>query len=151
MKDPSLALRNGIYTALNGNINSFKSDGTTVNTPVYDKVPKDATFPYIVIDNIEFVDEPSDNNTFVSEYLVDLDIVTGFSEGAGGNKPAMTATDNVLQTIRPRNQRNYMDLSDDGFNIITIRVDSIIPLREADETHDIYRRIIRLRFLIDEI
>ena len=44
MKDPAFIVRKGLFDILNGNISY---DGT--NVPVYNVVPNDASYPYIII------------------------------------------------------------------------------------------------------
>lgn len=56
MSDPSVAVQKAIYTALTA---GFAASSPSINVPVYDAVPQDSAYPYVVIDRMEVVsDDP---------------------------------------------------------------------------------------------
>lgn len=141
MKDPRKALRTAYRTALA----SLTYNSATV--PVYDKVPKSATYPYVAIAEQTSVDDSNKTN-YGQEVTVLLDIVTGFTPGTGGAAPSDDIADAILQVVHIRGTN--LDLSADNFNVITTILDSDTSLRELNENYHIYRRLLRMRHHIEQ-
>ena len=94
MKDPAFIVRKGLYDILNGNISY---DGT--NVPVYNVVPNDASYPYIIIYSVS-TGQIEDNKTkFISDVETRLEVVTRFSASSGGQLQANKIINSISQLI----------------------------------------------------
>lgn len=142
MNIPSRLLQVAYYQALNGNVSYGGS-----NIPVYDVVPKTATYPYILLGS-QFVNETNFNQTNrIVDVVFDVDIVTGFEGGYGGKSQAYDISDDVINLIR-QTPGTYLSL--DGFKIITTTLDSANILQDLDETHILYINKLRFRHIISQ-
>jgi len=141
MNLPNKALQTAYYQALNGNISY---DGS--NVPVYDIVPKDADYPYIVFVSQNTIEDVTKDD-FGTEIVFELDVVTGFEGSFGGKSQAYDISDDVVQAIRTRTA-NYLSLS--GFTMITTTLDSSLILQEDYENYVLYINKLRFRHKIQE-
>jgi hypothetical protein len=97
---PINALQKSIYEILT----------TKQTTPVYDSIPKDAVFPYIIISDYEF-DIGGSKNVDICKVTFELEIWTKYEGKAEVNSIAEDMT-NVL-TAWP------IDLSAENFNVLS--------------------------------
>ena len=141
MNLPNKALQTAYYQALNGNISY---DGS--NVPVYDIVPKDADYPFIVFVSQNTIEDVTKDD-FGTEIVFELDVVTGFEGSFGGKSQAYDISNDVVQAIRTRTA-NYLSLS--GFTMITTTLDSSLILQEDYENYVLYINKLRFRHKIQE-
>lgn len=131
------------YAALNGNI-TYNS----ANVPIYDRVPKNTTFPYIIFQSYTGVDESNKSN-YMKEVTVTVQVVTGFDLEQGGKEESDNIADQILQIIRERPD-NLLDLSP-NFNLINVSVDDTSSYEQTTETHLIVYRNIRFRHKVEQL
>jgi len=141
MNLPNKALQTAYYQALNGNISYGGS-----NVPVYDIVPKDADYPFIVFVSQNTIEDVTKDD-FGTEIVFELDVVTGFEGSFGGKSQAYDISNDVVQAIRTRTA-NYLSLS--GFTMITTTLDSSLILQEDYENYVLYINKLRFRHKIQE-
>lgn len=131
------------YQALNGNI-TYNS----TSVPVYDRVPKSTSYPYIKFGTYTGVDDSNKSN-YMKEVTVIVQVVTGFDIDYGGKAPSDNIADQVIDIIRER-PANLLDLSP-NFNMINVTVDDTTVFEELTETHLIIYRNIRFRHKVEQL
>lgn len=118
-KTPRLAIRTGLYTALNGVI-SYNS--TTL--PVYDSsaIPENAVKPYILLSSQ--TDTPNNSkDRFGFDSTIQIEAVTSsFGNNQAGEKAANTIMQSIHAVIMP--DRTTLGFSVSGFNVYSIELDS---------------------------
>lgn len=134
MKDTGLAVRTAYYQALEGNV---EIEGITV--PVYDGVPSDAEFPYILLSTQDSIGgrELKDDDCFNTDESILLDIVTGFPGNTGGKKQSDLIANEILQIVHPK-------ITIDSKEVRTTFI-SGITLEEQNGAQKIFRRLLRFR------
>jgi hypothetical protein len=141
MNLPNKVLQTAYYQALNGNISYGGS-----NVPVYDTIPKDAEYPYIVLVSQDTNEEPTKDD-FGYDISFELDVVTGFQGSFGGKSMAYDIAQDVINTIRTRTP-NYLSLN--GYTMVTTTLDNSFILQEDFETFILYINKIRFRHKLQE-
>lgn len=142
MNLPSKELQRAYYTALNGNITY---NGSVV--PVYDLVPTGADYPFIHLGD-QIVRENGTKDSFISDVIMQVDIVTGFEAGFGGKAQMYDIADLVSRAIVER-VPSVLSLS--GFNLFKSQLDVSSFLEDQTDTHILYINRIRFRHLIQQV
>lgn len=138
MFDPGLQLREWYFSQLSGMI--FLS---SVAVPVYDNVPIDTDFPFIVLADNNCVNYGNkDNDMTLNSFQVD--VWTGFQNNSGGKKQADEIGEQILEIIV-----NSQDTTTD-FKILTSVFESSNYMELATSSHKIVRKIIRISHLIQK-
>jgi hypothetical protein len=134
MKDTILPIRMAYYEALNGQLTSKGQ-----NVPVYNDVPLDAKYPYVVLSTQDSVDTISTKACLNTEDYILIDIVTGFVQGGGGYDADFIANQvlNIVPSIQPSQLQS-----------VKVSKVSDSTLSEKTESHKIFRRLIRFRHFI---
>lgn len=94
-----------------------------LEVPVYDWVPEDAPYPYVVIGEAT---EMSDNNhaSFGRDVTMTLHVWT---KGHAGFGPTLELVDQVQQALD-----HQLDLSLVGQRVVTLRLDQVLTMRDPD-------------------
>lgn len=149
MKDPSEALRDAIYTLLNGNVTYNSKDVKVFKTyPKDNEIPivKGQLYHYIEIGDISDTETNMSSDTFTHDTTMDIFVVVGFP-GIGSKVVTENIANQVKQLIQP-SKGGKLSLGSDFSNII-IRLDISFPtLEEGLHKKDI--RTLRYRLEIDE-
>ena len=125
-------IRAAIVTRLSGNISSVGS-----NVPVYNRVPDNASEPYIKVYSVSsFEVDDLDCTTRI-------EAVTAFEADAGGGLICEQITSSIINLLRTRSS-GYYDLSDDGFTVYTSVIDNIRYLETDIKEKTYFRSIIDL-------
>ena len=144
MKDPSFVVRKGLFDVLNGNISY---DGS--NVPVYNVVPDNADYPYIIIYSVS-TDQIEDNK---SNYIIDVDtrleVVTRFSSSSGGQLQANKIINSITQLIILKT--GLLNLSSDNFNVYSQTNNGISYLTEDLPDHTYYRGVLSMSVKLEQI
>lgn len=144
MKDPSFVVRKGLFDVLNGNISY---DGS--NVPVYNVVPDNADYPYIIIYSVS-TDQIEDNKT---NYIIDVDtrleVVTRFSSSSGGQLQANKIINSITQLIILKT--GLLNLSSDNFNVYSQTNNGISYLTEDLPDHTYYRGVLSMSVKLEQI
>jgi len=145
MKDPIRFVRKEIITKLTGNVTI---DGSAVS--VYNRVPTDATYPFIKVYSVS-TDETDQNQTsFTTETITRIECVTRFSSNDGGELDVNLMADQCLEQLRTRSA-NYINLVSDGFNVYTSVNEGVKYLEDDLSDFTYFRAIIELSNKIEQI
>lgn len=145
MKEVIHEVRKAYIAKLNGNV-SLRG----ANVPIYNRVPSDASFPYIRIYSVSNDEIDQNSTNFISEVITRLEIVTRFTGDSGGELDSNLITDAVLQLVRTRSA-NYIDLSSLNFSVYTTEVEGINYLEEDTKDHTYFRVIIEVSNRIEQV
>jgi hypothetical protein len=135
-KTPRLAIRTGLYTALNGVI-SYNS--TTL--PVYDSaaIPENAIKPYILLGSqTDTPNHSKDNFGFDSTVQVEA-VTSSFGNNQAGEKAANTISQSIQAVLMP--DRTTLGFSVSGFNVYTMELDSVRVIQILSGAEWIVREI----------
>lgn len=138
MKFPANILQQRLYERLSGINHNAK------NVPFYDYVPDTIDPPFLNYISDTFTDDSSKND-YSFNTTVTLEVVTAFT----GRKSANEITDSVLQALIT-DSTAYPDLSPD-FKIYHIQLDNAFDQHEDTQTGTLLRKILRFRFLIQQL
>tara|TARA_R110000765_G_scaffold420137_1_gene524887 strand:- start:205 stop:639 length:435 start_codon:yes stop_codon:yes gene_type:complete len=144
MKDPSFIVRKGLFDVLNGNI-SYDSS----NVPVYNVVPDNATYPYIVIYSVSTNQIENNQTNYISGVDTTLEVVTRFSSSSGGQLQSNKIINSIAQLIILKS--GLLDLSSDNFNVYSQTNEGITYLTEDLPDHTYYRGVLSMSVKLEQI
>ena len=139
MKDSTTELYAAVYSMLNGNLSYGGSD-----YPVYSSVPKSANYNYVVLADVTF-NEDGAQDTYISDCTMLIDIVTGGFKNRGTKKPMNSISNQILQLLVGQN------ISMTNFTIsVHPHLINANEIEEITEVSIIYRKLLRLRFTVQQ-
>lgn len=121
--------------------------GATV--PIYNRIPSDASFPYIRIYSVSNDETDQNQTNYITEVITRLEVVTRFTGDSGGELDSNLITDEILQLVRTRSA-DYINLDDEGFNVYTSQIESINYLEEDASDYTYFRVIIEVSNRIEQ-
>ena len=130
--------RAAIVTRLSGNISSGGS-----NVPVYNRVPDNASEPYIKVYSVSSFEVDENQTSYHLDCTTRIEAVTAFEGDAGGGLICEQITSSIINLLRTRSS-GYYDLSDDGFTVYTSVIDNIRYLETDIKEKTYFRSIIDL-------
>jgi hypothetical protein len=119
------------------------------SVPIYNRVPSDASFPYIRIYSVSNDEIDQNQTNYITEVITRLEIVTRFTGDSGGELDSNLITDEVLELVRTRTS-SYINLDDEGFNVFTTQIETINYLEEDASDYTYYRVIIEVSNRIEQ-
>ena len=128
--------------------NTIESNGS--NVPAYNKVPSDATEPFIKIYSVGVSEVDQNQDSFNLECTTRIEVVTGFDGDSGGELDLNRIVDSVLNIIRKRST-NYIDLSSNNFSVYTTVINSISYFEDDLEDKSYFRAIIEVNNRVEKI
>ena len=128
--------------------NTIESNGS--NVPAYNKVPSDATEPFIKIYSVGVSEVDQNQDSFNLECTTRIEVVTGFDGDSGGELDLNRIVDSVLNIIRKRSS-NYIDLSSNNFSVYTTVINSISYFEDDLEDKSYFRAIIEVINRVEKI
>ena len=138
MFDPSLQLRKWYYEQLSGMI--FLS---SVAVPVYDNVPMNTDFPFIVLSDNRCVNYGNkDGDMTLNAFQVE--VYTGSQKNAGGKKESDEIGEQVLEIIIGTQDTTA------NFKILTSTFESANYMDLMTESHKVVRKILIINHLIQK-
>ena len=138
-------VRKAIITKLSGNVTI---DSQTV--PIYNRVPTDASYPYIKVYSVS-TDEIDENQTsFNMETITRVECVTRFTSNDGGELDCNKMVSQCLNLLRTRSA-NYIDITSDGFNVYTSVNEGVNYLEDDLSDYTYFRAIIEISNKIEQI
>jgi len=146
MIDTGLPIREAYDTALDGNITVNSN-----NIPVFDRIPDDQDYPYIVLFGQEEtggdVETRTKDNKNASEVLFEIHVKTGFKGGnvQGGKKLADQISAEILLIVLASTPLTFA-----GLENVTSVLDSTSYDQEQTETHRVITKEIVIRHLISQ-
>lgn len=144
MKEPAQYVRRGLYNVLNGNITY---DGS--NVPIYNTVPVNASYPYIVIYSVTTNQIEDNRDNYIADVSTRLEVVTRFADGDGGQLQANEIINSITQLVVLKS--GLLNLNSDGFNVYSQVNEGITYLTEDAPDHTYYRGIISLSIKLEQI
>lgn len=145
MKLASPFVRKAVLSALVGNV-----DIGSGPVPVYGRVPNNASYPYIAVKTIDNSETDANNQSYISETTVILDVVSRFKSDEGGMKESNLYANAALQILRTRSN-GYLDMESDGFKVTKIVMTNTSELEEDFKDNYYYRTIITLSVKTQQI
>ena len=145
MIEPMHHVRKAIISRLSG---SITHNGNSV--PVYNKIPRDASYPLIRVYSVQTNEIDQNETSFNHEVLTRVEVVTKFDTNAGGELIANVLISECLNLLRTRSA-NYLDLSADGFNVYRITNEGITYFADDLPSASYYRAIMDLNVRLTEI
>jgi hypothetical protein len=139
--DPTTIYRAAYYAKLNNQISVIAGK----YIPVYDRVPNDATAPFIILSSSTLT--PILNTTgYGYSATIMIDVVTRFQQG-GGKKLADDISNEVFKQILTR--ENFY--TDDVFNIYTSKLDSTRIIESESNGGYVIRKLITFENKIQQL
>lgn len=111
--------------------------------PVYNRVPSNATAPYIIVYSVSNNEVDQNQSSFTMELITRVEVVTRFVGDDGGELDCNLAISKILSLLRTRSS-GYVDLTADGFKVYTSVNESVTYLQEDLKDHTYYRGILEL-------
>jgi|TARA_R100000084_G_scaffold85419_1_gene40354 hypothetical protein len=145
VKDATRFIRLKAITALSGNVSHGGS-----NVPVYNRVPSDATYPYIRIYSVS-TSQIDDNQTkYNADIITRVEVVTRFSADSGGDLTMNDIMDDCLQLLISKNSSAF-DLSANNFKVYSTTNESLRYLQEDLNDHTYFRAILEMSNKVAEV
>lgn len=144
MKDATKFIRAKIITALNGNVSYSGS-----NVPVYNRVPSDATFPYIRVYSVS-TSQINDNITaYNTEVITRLEVITRFPGDSGGDLQMNDIMNDIMELLISKTSSAF-DLSSDNFKVYSTTNEGVSYVQEDTVDHTYFRAILELGNKIEQ-
>jgi hypothetical protein len=143
MKDPAQYVRRGLYNVLNGNITYNGS-----NVPIYNTVPVNASYPYIIIYSVTTNQIEDNRDNYIADVSTRLEVVTRFAGSDGGQLQANEIINSISQLVVLKS--GLLNLNSDGFNIYSQVNEGITYLTEDAPDHTYYRGILSLSVKLEQ-
>lgn len=144
MKDATKFIRAKIITALNGNVSYSGS-----NVPVYNRVPSDATFPYIRVYSVS-TSQINDNITaYNTEVITRLEVITRFPGDSGGDLQMNDIMNDIMELLISKTSSAF-DLSSDNFKVYSTTNEGVSYIQEDTVDHTYFRAILELGNKIEQ-
>lgn len=144
MKDATKFIRAKIITALDGNVSYGGS-----NVPVYNRVPSDATFPYIRVYSVS-TSQINDNITaYNTEVITRLEVITRFPGDSGGDLQMNDIMNDIMELLISKTSSAF-DLSSDNFKVYSTTNEGVSYVQEDTVDHTYFRAILELGNKIEQ-
>lgn len=115
---------------------------------VFDRVPPDATLPYVVIANIQTADD-STKTEYGQQVIVTVEAWQAYTGDAGGKKEVEEMGDAVAQIVCDWQSRMECDSE---FHIITTLLESAETVEEGQgQPKNLIRRVLRFRHKVEQL
>ena len=137
-------IRQKIITLLT---NAITVDGEAV--PVYNKVPQNATEPFIKVYSVDTEEIDQNQTSFNIICTTRIDVVTSFVGDTGGELLSNQIVSSILNLVRTRSS-GYVDLSSDGFNVYTSVLDKVKYIEDVDEDKTFYKGVITIENRVEK-
>ena len=118
--------------------------------PVYNRVPSDASEPYIRVFSVSNNESDFNATSFISECVTRLEVVTAFDYDSGGELQSNQIVSSILNLVRTRSS-GYYDLSSDGFKVITCTNGGVTYFEDDLEDKTYFRAIVEISNKIEKI
>lgn len=138
-------IRKAIITRLTGNV---LINGVAV--PIYNRVPSNATFPYIYLYSVSTTEADYNQTSFITETITRIEIVTRYQGDSGGEIQSNQAMSQILDLVRTRSN-GYFNLSANGFNVFTCVCESVNYIMDDNDDYTYFRGILELSNKIQQV
>ena len=144
MKDATKFIRAKIITALNGNVSYGGS-----NMPVYNRVPSDATFPYIRVYSVSRSQINDNITAYNTEVITRLEVITRFPGDSGGDLQMNDIMNDIMELLITKTSSAF-DLSSDNFKVYSTTNEGVSYVQEDTVDHTYFRAILELGNKIEQ-
>lgn len=131
-------LRKAIITALAGNVTV-----NSVTLPVYNRVPSNASAPYIIVYSVGMNETNQNRDSLTLETITRIEVIFKYDGDNGGELECNLAMSEVLNILRTRSA-DYLDLSADNFKIYTSTNEGVTYLVQEMPDATYFRAILEL-------
>lgn len=145
MKEVLHRIRKAFIDKLNG---SVLLRGTAV--PVYNRVPSDASFPYIRVYSLSNNSVDQNRDSFNSVVITRVEVVTRFDSDSGGELDCNLIVSECLSLLITRSA-SYINLDDEGFNVYTSTNEGVTYLEDDTNDHTYFRAIIEVGNRVEQV
>lgn len=118
--------------------------------PIYNRVPSDASEPYIKVFSVSNNESDLNGTSFISDCLTRLEVVTSFDSDSGGELQSNQIVSSILNLVRTRSS-GYYDLSSDGFKVITCTNGGVSYFEDDLEDKTYFRAIVEISNKVEKI
>jgi len=129
------------------------TDNVTINgsnVQIYNRVPTDASYPFIRVYSVSNEETDQNQTSFNSEIITRIECVTRFSSDDGGELDVNLMVSQCLEHIRTRSE-NYIDLTANGFNVYTSINEGVKYLQDDLKDYTYFRAIIEISNKVEQI
>jgi len=127
---------------------SIVSNGVSVD--VYNRVPSNATEPFIKVYSLQNNELDFNRDSFMLECITRIEVVTAFDSDSGGELQCNQIVSDVLKLVRTRSN-GYFDLSSNGFNVYTSVLENTSYFEEDADDKTYFRAVIDLSNKVQQI
>jgi hypothetical protein len=145
MKDATKYIRAKIIAALSGNV-SFGGS----NVPIYNRVPSDATFPYIRAYSVSTSQIDDNTSKYNADIITRIEVITRFVADSGGDLQMNDIMNDILELLVSKTSSAF-DLSSDNFNVYSTTNQGVSYLQEDTVDHTYFRAILELSNKIEQV
>ncbi|QDP54280.1 MAG: hypothetical protein Unbinned5434contig1000_27 [Prokaryotic dsDNA virus sp.] len=144
MEEPIAAVRKAIIEKLS---EAITINGETIK--IYNRVPTDASYPYIKVYSVSTDETDENQTTFITQTITRIECVTRFTSNDGGQLICNVLVNQCLRLLRTRSS-NYIDLSSSGYNVYTSVNEGVNYLEDDLSDYTYFRGIIELSNKIEQ-
>lgn len=123
-------------------------DGSYV--PVYNRVPSNASEPYIRLFSVSNNESDFNATSFISECVTRVEVVTAFDSDSGGELQSNQIVSSILNLVRTRSS-GYYDLSSDGFKVITCTNGGVTYFEDDLDDRTYFRAIVEINNKVEKV
>lgn len=145
MKDPIKFIRKKIFTACSGVVQHDSQ-----NVPFYNRVPSDATYPFVRVYSVSTNQIDDNQSKYNVECITRVEVVTRFLGDVGGDLDANTIMNDIMNLLITKNQSAF-DLSSDNFNCYAVENGGVTYLQDDLNDHTYFRAILELSNKVEQI
>lgn len=120
------------------------------NVQVYNRVPTDASYPFIRVYSVSNEETDQNQTSFNSEIITRIECITRYSSDDGGELDVNLMVSQCLEQIRTRSE-NYIDLTANGFNVYTSINEGVKYLQDDLKDYTYFRAIIEISNKVEQI
>jgi|TARA_R100000479_G_scaffold169369_1_gene111052 hypothetical protein len=143
MREAMHHIRQKIYNA----IDNITYSGSVV--PVYNRVPTNATHPYIWIHSVSTNEVDQNASKYCLEVITRIEVITRFDGDQGGDLAANLIVSDVLSLLRTR-ASGYYDLSANNFSVYTNVLDGVTYEQIDRDDHTYFTGIIEMATRVEQ-
>ncbi len=122
----------------------------SLTVPAYNRVPANASEPYIRIYSVGTRELNQSKDTFQLNCETRIEVVTGFDGDSGGELQANQIVDSVINTVRTRSD-GYPDLSSNGFSVVSVRIENRQYFEDDFNDKTYFRAIIEVSNIVNKL
>lgn len=144
MKDPMRFIRKAIITKLG----TISLSGQTVQ--VTNRVSRTLDYPYIWVYSVATNEIDSNQQSFTTEVITRIEIVTKFQGDSGGDLDANILVNTCLTLLRTRSS-GFFDLSSDNFKVYGCVNEGVTYSQEDTDGGTYFKGVIELSNRVEQL